>query len=266
MDRSMHGPRSPLTDIENLSGVTNTPLFLNESLQPPVVTIDTMSVIDDTSPLPEPHVTLQRDPSPFQTTLTLPQSSTSRPPLKRTYSYGPRTTAFHSPLTFRESGISTRSNRGGDDLMEVSTSSSMSGPEGELLPPSEPSPTPSEVERDLARFPPSPPESEATQHIEYEAITPQIDQIRGTIALCQAIRRYRAMNVDLSPIMTRSTNNLMIPITAMAEHQANRPLPITVSKYNAIAHLTYISAFTDLIEPYLACAVSMEDEPPSLLQ
>jgi hypothetical protein len=142
----------------------------------------------------------------------------------------------------------------------------MSGPEGELLPPSEPSPTPSEVERDLARFPSSPPESEATQNIEYEATTPHIDQIRGTITLCRAIRRYRAMNVNLSPIMTRSTNNLMIPITTMAEHQADRPLPITVGEYNAIAHLTYISAFTDLIEPYLAHAVWMEDEPPSLLQ
>jgi hypothetical protein len=43
----------------------------------------------------------------------------------------------------------------------------------------------------------------------------------------------------------------MIPIRAMAEHQVNMPLPITVSKYNAIAHLTYVSAFTDLIEPYL---------------
>jgi hypothetical protein len=74
------------------------------------------------------------------------------------------------------------------------------------------------------------------------------------------------MNVDLSPIMTRSTNNLMIPITAMAEHQANLPLPITVGEYNAIAHLMYVSTFTDLIEPYLARAVMMEDELPSLLQ
>jgi hypothetical protein len=74
------------------------------------------------------------------------------------------------------------------------------------------------------------------------------------------------MNVDPSPIMTRSTNNLMIPITTMAEHQANLPLPVTVGEYNAIAHLTYISTFTDLIEPYLAHAVTMEDELPSLLQ
>jgi hypothetical protein len=74
------------------------------------------------------------------------------------------------------------------------------------------------------------------------------------------------MNTSLSPIMTRSTNDLMIPITAMAEHQPSLPLPITVGEYNTIAHLTYISAFTDLIEPYLAHVVSVEDEPPSLLQ
>jgi hypothetical protein len=72
--------------------------------------------------------------------------------------------------------------------------------------------------------------------------------------------------MDLSPIMTRSTNDLMIPITAMADHQVNLPLLITIGEYNAIAHLTYISAFTDLIEPYLAHVVTMEDEPPSLLQ
>jgi hypothetical protein len=74
------------------------------------------------------------------------------------------------------------------------------------------------------------------------------------------------MNVNHSPVMTRSTANIMVPIHAMAEHQADLPLPVTVSEYNAIAHLTYISAFTDLIEPYLAHAVTMEDEPPSLLQ
>jgi hypothetical protein len=51
----------------------------------------------------------------------------------------------------------------------------------------------------------------------------------------------------------------------MSEHQVDMPLPITVSEYNTIAHLMYISAFTDLIEPYLAHAVTMEDEPPSLL-
>jgi hypothetical protein len=74
------------------------------------------------------------------------------------------------------------------------------------------------------------------------------------------------MNEHLSLIMTRSTNDLMIPIETMAKHRASLPLPITIGEYNAIAHLTYILAFTDLIEPYLADAVKMEDEPPSLLQ
>jgi hypothetical protein len=74
------------------------------------------------------------------------------------------------------------------------------------------------------------------------------------------------MNEELSPIMRRSTNNLMIPITAMSKHHTDLPLPITVEEYNAITHLTYISAFTDLIEPYLLDAVKQEDEPPSLLQ
>jgi hypothetical protein len=151
---------------------------------------------------------------------------------------------------FRESGTDMRLSRDGDDPMEASISSSMSGPEGDLLPPTEPSPTPSEIDRDLTRFPPSPPESEGTQHV--EAVLPPNEQINGTIALCQAIRRYQAMNEPLSPIMTRTTNHLMIPIETMAEHSANLPLPITVGKYNAITHLTYISAFTDLIEPYLA--------------
>jgi hypothetical protein len=74
------------------------------------------------------------------------------------------------------------------------------------------------------------------------------------------------MNVELSLIMKRSTDDLMIPITTMSEHSADLPLPITVGEYNAIAHLTYISVFTDLIEPYLVKAVKQEDEPPSLLQ
>jgi hypothetical protein len=74
------------------------------------------------------------------------------------------------------------------------------------------------------------------------------------------------MNTNHSPIMTRSTDNIMIPIHTMAKHRVDLPLPVTVSEYNAIAHLTYISAFTDLIEPYLAHAVTMEDELPSLLQ
>jgi hypothetical protein len=147
-----------------------------------------------------------------------------------------------------------------------SMASSMSGLEGELPPLAEPSPTPSEIDRDLACFPPSPLESEEIQHNELESAVPPREQINGTIALCRAIHHYRVMNNPLSPIMTRSTNNLMIPIETMAEHQASLPLPITVEEYNTITHLTYILAFTDLIEPYLAHAVKMEDEPPSLLQ
>jgi hypothetical protein len=174
---------------------------LNAPLLPPVVMINTITVIDDTSPLPESHITLQSDPSPYQTTLTLPQSSPSRPPLMRTYSYGPRTTVSHSPLMFRGSEISTSASRGGDDPMEANTSSSMSGPEGSLLLPSEPSPTPSEIDRDLARFPPSPPESEETHHDEYEATLPREEQIKATITLCQAIHRYQVMNMVQSPIV-----------------------------------------------------------------
>jgi hypothetical protein len=74
------------------------------------------------------------------------------------------------------------------------------------------------------------------------------------------------MNNPLPHIMKRSTDALMIVIETMAEHQVSLPLPITVEEYNAIAHLTYISALTDLIEPYLAQVIQLEDEPPSLLQ
>jgi hypothetical protein len=43
---------------------------------------------------------------------------------------------------------------------EHSTASSIMGLEGSLLPPDEPSSTPSEIDRDLTCFPSSPPESE----------------------------------------------------------------------------------------------------------
>jgi hypothetical protein len=142
----------------------------------------------------------------------------------------------------------------------------MLGFEGELLPPDEPSPTPSEIDRDLTCFPPSPPESEEIQHIKFEAAVPPAEQINGTITLCRAICHYWAMNRHLPDIIARSMNDLIIPITTMSEHHANIPLPITVGEYNAIAHLSYISAFTDLIKPYLVNTVKQEDEPPSLLQ
>jgi hypothetical protein len=104
------------------------------------------------------------------------------------------------------------------------------------------------------------------QHIKLEAVVPPPDQINRTITLCYTICCYRAINRHLPAIMARSTNDLIIPITTMSKHHVDLPLPITVGEYNAIAHLTYISAFTDLIETYLVNAVKQEDEPPSLLQ
>ena len=49
-------------------------------------------------------------------------------------------------------------------------------------------------------------------------------------------------------------------IRAMANHNDSIPLPITNQEYNRIAHLTYISSFTDAIEPYL-----IENEQPKTL-
>ena len=46
------------------------------------------------------------------------------------------------------------------------------------------------------------------------------------------------------------TEGLDTFIKAMAEHDESVPLPITHQEYNRIAHLTYISSFTDAIEPY----------------
>ena len=51
--------------------------------------------------------------------------------------------------------------------------------------------------------------------------------------------------------MEAFTGDLMILITAMSNADATHPLPITNGEYNHIAHLTYVSAFTDKIEPYL---------------
>ena len=49
--------------------------------------------------------------------------------------------------------------------------------------------------------------------------------------------------------------DLMISIMAMSDTDTTCPLSITNGKYNCIAHLTYISAFIDKIEPYLKDAV-----------
>jgi hypothetical protein len=177
----MHGLRSPLTDIKNRSAHTNTPHSLNDDLLPPLVTIGTVTIIDNTSPLPNPHITLQRDPSPLQTTLTLSQSSSSHLPLRRTFLFRLSVTASHSPATFRGFGMLGRSHRNisihEERDREHSTASSMTGLEESLLPLDEPSPTPSEIDKDLTCFPPFPPESEEIQHKEYEAPMPHVDQI-----------------------------------------------------------------------------------------
>ena len=60
--------------------------------------------------------------------------------------------------------------------------------------------------------------------------------------------------------------NLMISITVMSNADVTHPLPITNGKYNCIAHLTYVSAFMDKIEPYLEDAVKEIGPPPTLLQ
>ena len=53
-----------------------------------------------------------------------------------------------------------------------------------------PSPTPSQIDADLAHFPPSPADSEVIRHQVMEATAPPPDQINSTIALCKAILCY----------------------------------------------------------------------------
>jgi hypothetical protein len=57
----------------------------------------------------------------------------------------------------------------------------------------------------------------------------------------------------------------MVSVTAMANVKVTDPLPITNGEYNAIAHLSYISAFTNCIKPYISESL---DAPtcPTLLQ
>ena len=66
--------------------------------------------------------------------------------------------------------------------------------------------------------------------------------------------------------MEACTGDLIISITAMSNADATRPLPITNSEYNCIAHLMYMSAFTDKIKPYLEDAVREIGPPSTLLQ
>jgi hypothetical protein len=56
----------------------------------------------------------------------------------------------------------------------------------------------------------------------------------------------------------------MVSIQAISEHSVDLPLPITLGEYNAIAHLTYISAFTNIIEPYIKGTTV--EPTPTLLQ
>ena len=126
-----------------------------------------------------------------------------------------------------------------------------------------PSPTPSQIDADLTRFPPSPADSEIVRAQIIEATEPPPDQINGTIALCKAILRYRQAHPELSEFMEACTGDLMISITAMSNAEVGRPLPITNGEYNRIAHLTYVSAFTDKIAPYLEDAIQ-ETGPPLL--
>ena len=149
-----------------------------------------------------------------------------------------------------------------------SPQSSMSGFEGAVIryESNSPSPTPSQIDTDLARFPPSPADSEVVHYQVMEATTPPPDQINGTITLCKAILRYRQVHPKLSEFMEACTGDLMISITAMSNADATRPLPITNGEYNHIAHLTYVSAFTDKIEPYLEDAIQEIGPPPTLLQ
>ena len=132
--------------------------------------------------------------------------------------------------------------------------------------PASPSPTPFQNNDNLAQFPVSPPDSEVVHHqiIEDMALPP--DQINGTAALCQAILHYQQSYLELLEFMEACMGDLMISIMAMSDTDTTCPLSITNGKYNCIAHLTYISAFIDKIEPYLKDAVREVGPPPTLLQ
>ena len=91
---------------------------------------------------------------------------------------------------------------------------------------------------------------------------PPQSQINDTIALCKAITNYKAANPETNDHIYVVTEGLETFIKAMAEHDASVPLPITHQEYNRIAHLTYISSFTDDIAPYY----DDEARPKTLLE
>ena len=114
------------------------------------------------------------------------------------------------------------------------------------------SPTPDEIEEDLSHFPPSPPNKiEGIRVQVFEATLPPCSQINATITLCKAIVSYKKDNPMADDHVYVVTEGLDTFIKVMAEHNKSVPLPITHQEYNCITHLTYISSFTDAIEPYL---------------
>ena len=114
------------------------------------------------------------------------------------------------------------------------------------------SPTPDEIKEDLFCFPLSPSdEIEGVRVQVFEATLPPCLQINATIALCKAIVSYQRDNPTADDHVYVVTEGLDTFIKAMAEHDESVPLSITHQEYNCIAHLTYISSFTDAIELYI---------------
>ena len=123
------------------------------------------------------------------------------------------------------------------------------------------SPTPNEIEKDLSHFPPSPPDEIKGIRVQvFEATLPPRSQINATIALCKAIISYKEDNPMADDHIYVVTEGLDTFIKVMAEHNKSVPLSITHQEYNCIAHLTYISSFTDAIKPYF-----IENKQPKTL-
>ena len=111
---------------------------------------------------------------------------------------------------------------------------------------------PDEIEEDLSRFPPSPPDKiEGIRVKVFEATLPPRSQINSTIAICKAIISYKEDNPEGDDYVYLVTEGMDIIIRAMARHNKSVPLLLTHQEYNRIAHLTYISSFTNAIEPYI---------------
>ena len=120
---------------------------------------------------------------------------------------------------------------------------------------------PDEIEEDLSCFPPSPPdEIEGIRVQVFEATLPPRSQINSTIAICKVIVSYKEDNPGEDDHIYLVTEGIDTIVKAMAGHNESVPLPITHQEYNRIAHLTYISSFTDAIEPYIC-----ENERPKTL-